>query len=76
MPVITEEFLRKIEKQGKLNTLKISEKDILTPSAREFLSARKIKFEEEKAVQEDLKPEIIVDKAPVYKYKCYVTEAT
>ena len=28
MPVITEEFLRKIEKQGKLNTLKISEKDI------------------------------------------------
>ena len=76
MPVITEEFLRKIEKQGKLNTLKISEKDILTPSAREFLGARKIKFEEEKAVQEDLKLEIIVDKAPVYKYKCYVTEAS
>ena len=48
MPVITEEFLRKIEKEGKLNTLKISEKDILTPSAREFLSAKKIKFEEEK----------------------------
>ena len=48
MPVITEEFLRKIEKQGKLNTLKISEKDILTPSAREFLSARKIKFKKKR----------------------------
>ena len=42
MPVITEEFLRKLEKQGKLNTLTIDKKDILTPSAREFLSSRKL----------------------------------
>ena len=76
MPVITEEFLRKIEKEGKLNTLKISEKDILTPSARECLSAKKIKFEEEKNIQEEIKIETTVEKVPVYKYKCYLTEAS
>lgn len=76
MPVITEEFLRRTEKEGKLNTLKISEKDILTPSAREFLSARKIKFGEEKDIQEEIKTEITVEKPPVYKYKCYLTEAS
>lgn len=74
MPVITEEFLRKLEKQGKLNTLKIDKKDILTPSAREFLSSRKIEPAAKSEVP--LVPENTVkESAPVYKYKCYVTDA-
>ena len=44
MPVITEEKLRKLEKNGDLNNLKITSKDILTPSAREFLNNRKVEF--------------------------------
>ena len=38
MPVITEEFLRKLEKQGKLNTLTIDKKDILTPAQKVSLA--------------------------------------
>ena len=37
MPVITEEFLRKLEKQGKLNTLTIDKKDILTILNKKYL---------------------------------------
>ena len=44
MPVITEEKLRKLEKNGDLDNLKITSKDILTPSAREFLNNRKVEF--------------------------------
>ena len=36
MPVITEEKLRKLEKEDKLSTLTVTTKDILTPSAKEF----------------------------------------
>ena len=44
MPVITEEKLRKLEKYGDLNNLKITSKDILTPSAREFLNNRNFRM--------------------------------
>ena len=77
MPVITEEFLRKLEKQGKLNTLTIDKKDILTPSAREFLSSRKLDPEsrsEIPAVSAESE-NTVKEAAPVYKYKCYVTDA-
>lgn len=74
MPVITEEFLRRLEKQGKLNTLKVSEKDILTPSAREFLNSRNLNFEKEEVAVEE-KVELVQAKAPVYKYKSYHDEA-
>ena len=43
MPVITEEKLRKLEKDGVLDQLVIEEKDILTPSAREFLNKKRKK---------------------------------
>ena len=77
MPVITEEFLRKLEKQGKLNTLTIDKKDILTPSAREFLSSRKLDPEsrsEIPAVSAESE-NTVKEAAPVYKYKCYTTDA-
>ena len=38
MPVITEGMLRKLDKEGQLEKIHITEKDILTPSAREFLN--------------------------------------
>ena len=44
MPVITEEKLRKLEKDGVLDQLVIEEKDILTPSAREFLNKKIISY--------------------------------
>ena len=40
MPVITEGMLRKLEKEGQLEKVQITEKDILTPSAREFLNVK------------------------------------
>ena len=42
MPVITEGMLRKLDKEGRLTEIHITEKDILTPSAREFLNVKKI----------------------------------
>ena len=42
MPVITEEKLRKLEKEDKLSTLTVTTKDILTPSAKEFLNQKGI----------------------------------
>lgn len=45
MPVITEEKLRKLEKDGVLDQLIIEEKDILTPSAREFLNKKRISYD-------------------------------
>jgi len=44
MPVITEGMLRKLDKEGQLEKVHITEKDILTPSAREFLNVKKIDF--------------------------------
>ena len=44
MPVITEGMLRKLDKEGQLEKIHITEKDILTPSAREFLNVKKIDF--------------------------------
>ena len=44
MPVITEGMLRKLDKEGQLEKVRITEKDILTPSAREFLNVKKIDF--------------------------------
>ena len=77
MPVITEEFLRKLEKQGKLNTLTIDKKDILTPSAREFLSSRKLDPDNrsESPAVSAVSENTVKEAAPVYKYKCYVTDA-
>ena len=49
MPVITEKTLRKMEKEGILDKIHITEKDILTPSAKEFLDARKISYRKEKS---------------------------
>ncbi len=49
MPVITEGMLRKLDKEGQLNQVRITEKDILTPSAREFLNSRKIDYKIEKS---------------------------
>ena len=49
MPVITEGMLRKLDKEGQLNQVHITEKDILTPSAREFLNSRKIDYKIEKS---------------------------
>ena len=49
MPVITEKTLRKMEKEGMLDKIHITEKDILTPSAKEFLDARKISYRKEKS---------------------------
>ena len=46
MPVITEEKLRKLEKDGVLDQLVIEEKDILTPSAREFLNKKRISYDQ------------------------------
>ena len=42
MPVITEGMLRKLDKEGQLEKVRITEKDILTPSAREYLNVKKI----------------------------------
>lgn len=42
MPVITEEMLRTLEKNNQLATLKVTKKDIFTPSAREFLNKKGI----------------------------------
>ena len=55
MPVITEGMLRKLEKEGRLNQIHITEKDLLTPSAREFLNRKKIDFKIEKSQQEIVK---------------------
>lgn len=74
MPVITEEFLRRLEKQGKLNTLKVSEKDILTPSAREFLNSRSLNSEKEEVIVEE-KAGSAQAAAPEYKYKSYHDES-
>lgn len=86
MPVITEEMLRKLEKNGELATLKVTKKDIFTPSAKEFLSKKGIaildedkaaevkenKVEEKTAVAESPseKPE-----KPKRQYKDYITGA-
>lgn len=42
MPVITEEMLRTLEKNNQLATLKVTKKDIFTPSAEEFLNKKGI----------------------------------
>lgn len=58
MPVITEEKLRKLEKDRQLDSLKITDKDILTPSAREFLNKKRIDIlETGKSTVEDTKVE-------------------
>ena len=52
MPVITEGMLRKLEKEGQLEKVQITEKDILTPSAREFLNVKKIDFRIKKSQEQ------------------------
>ena len=54
MPVITEEMLRKIEREGHLDQVHITKKDILTPSAKEFLNKKRIGFKLEKSKDEKL----------------------
>ncbi len=85
MPVITEKMLRKMEKEGILDKIHITEKDILTPSAKEFLDNRKINFTKEKNVKpyqkaEKLNKESFIQKKDVRKeekpervYKDYIT---
>ena len=41
IPVITEGMLRKLDKEGQLEKVRITEKDILTPSAREIFKCKK-----------------------------------
>ena len=57
MPVITEDKLRQMEKEGILDKLNITEKDILTPSAKEFLNNRKIHIRKEYSEKINQKPE-------------------
>ena len=90
MPVITEGMLRKLEKEGQLERVHITEKDILTPSAREFLNVKKIDFRikkshenavnNEKASENQIKDSqanTSEEKAPPKKqYKDYITGAT
>ena len=57
MPVITEGMLRKLEKEGQLEKVRITEKDILTPSAREFLNIKKIDFRIKKSQEQIVKNE-------------------
>lgn len=78
MPVITEEKLRKLEKNGDLNNLKITSKDILTPSAREFLNNRKVEFikgeEFSKELEKDKEEEKETEKSSKeIKYRDYIT---
>lgn len=83
MPVITEEMLRKLEKNGELATLVVTKKDIFTPSAKEFLSKKGISIlDEEKAVEvkkssaennEISKEEVKKEEKPKRQYRDYIT---
>ena len=55
MPVITEGMLRKLEKEGHLEKVRITEKDILTPSAREYLNVKKIDYRIKKSQEKTIK---------------------
>ena len=54
MPVITEGMLRKLEKEGHLEKVRITEKDILTPSAREYLNVKKIDYRIKKSQEKTI----------------------
>lgn len=79
MPVITEEKLRKLDKDGTLNSLKITGNDILTPSAREYLSKKGIgisKDEKEMPVDDEKNSNVEEKKQetkPKKEYRDYVT---
>ena len=83
MPVITEEKLRKLEKDGVLDQLVIEEKDILTPSAREFLNKKRISYdrnrekkEEKLEIQKKDDKKLAMEEAkPKRQYRDYVTGA-
>ena len=68
MPVITEEKLRKLEKDGVLDQLVIEEKDILTPSAREFLNKKRISYDRNREKKEE-KEEIILSPKILKKWR-------
>ena len=90
MPVITEGMLRKLDKEGQLEKVHITEKDILTPSAREFLNVKKIDFRIKKSQDQvvnsesananrvkDSQANTSEEKAsPKRQYKDYITGAT
>lgn len=61
MPVITEGMLRKLDKEGQLEKIHITEKDILTPSAREFLNVKKIDFRVRKSQEKVVNNENIAE---------------
>lgn len=80
MPVITEEKLRKLEKNGQLGTLKVTTGDILTPSAREFLSKKQIGISEkdetekkDEAEKKEEKTEIQEKTEQKRQYRDYIT---
>ena len=62
MPVITEEKLRKLEKDGVLDQLVIEEKDILTPSAREFLNKKRISYDRNREKKEEKEEKLEIQK--------------
>ena len=90
MPVITEGMLRKLDKEGQLEKVHITEKDILTPSAREFLNVKKIYFYKKRSQDQvvnnesdnvnkdkDSQANTSEEKAPPKRqYKDYITGAT
>ena len=90
MPVITEGMLRKLDKEGQLEKVHITEKDILTPSAREFLNVKKIDFRIKRSQDQvvnnesdnvnrvkDSQANTSEEKAPPKRqYKDYITGAT
>ena len=86
MPVITEEKLRKLEKDGVLDQLVIEEKDILTPSAREFLNKKRISYDRNREKKEEKEEKLEIQKKddkklameeakPKRQYRDYVTGA-
>lgn len=83
MPVITEEKLRKLYKNGQLSELQITDKDILTPSAKEFLNKRKIDFsKKEETVKTEIEKKEVeaveekvekIEEKPKRQYRDYIT---
>lgn len=77
MPVITEEKLRKLEKDGQLSTLKVTDKDILTPSAKEFLNKKKIEISQKEEIEKnEEKPKTQEEIKPKRQYRDYITGGT
>lgn len=87
MAVITESVIRELIKKEVPKFFKLTKKDILTPSARQYLSEKnivieteemekkRIEKEEKKDIQEKTQIESKTVEHPTYKYVCHQTGA-